>query len=185
MLGFALSGPFRSVWTSFATFLDLRGGPARAARLSFVSNVMRTSGCCGLRRLRPDGRRKATRTTARVVALAAFVVLAVAALAAGSARAAIDGAGALAPPTITSDKAAYSPGELVTLSGSGWQAGESVHILVNDDAGQTWSHTADVTAAADGTISDQFNLPDWFVARYSVTATGAQSGTATTTFTDA
>ena len=36
----------------------------------------------------------------------------------------------------------------------------------------------------DGAISDQFNLPDWFVAQYSVTATGASSGTATWSFTD-
>jgi hypothetical protein len=38
-----------------------------------------------------------------------------------------------AAPTIQSDKADYAPGELVTLTGSGWQAGESVHINVNDD----------------------------------------------------
>src|SRR5215204_2820349 len=90
---------------------------------------------------------------------------------------------ALGSPTIQSDKADYSPGELVTLSGSGWQAGESVHIVVNDDEGQTWSHTADVTADGSGSISDSFNLPDWFVATYTVTATGS-SGTATTSFTD-
>ncbi|HEX3255750.1 MAG TPA: Ig-like domain-containing protein [Gaiellaceae bacterium] len=59
-----------------------------------------------------------------------------------------------------------------------------MHVRVNDDAGQTWSRDVDVTAAEDGTISDQFKLPDWFVAQYSVTATGASSGTATWTFTD-
>ena len=41
-----------------------------------------------------------------------------------------------------------------------------------------------MTADASGNISDQFNLPDWFVATYTVTATGAQSGVATTSFTD-
>src|SRR3712207_4272763 len=86
-------------------------------------------------------------------------------------------------PSIASDKADYAPGELVTLSGSGWQAGESVNIFVNDDAGQTWSRNVDVVADSSGNISDSFNLPDWFVATYSVTATGA-SGTATTSFTD-
>jgi hypothetical protein len=90
-----------------------------------------------------------------------------------------------AAPTIQSDKADYAPGELVTLTGSNWQPGESVHINVNDDQGQTWSRNVDVTADASGNISDSFNLPDWFVAQYSVTATGAQSGTATTSFTDA
>ena len=44
-----------------------------------------------------------------------------------------------AAPTIQSDKADYAPGELVTLTGSGWQPGESVHINVNDEEGQTWT----------------------------------------------
>src|SRR5919107_803530 len=44
-------------------------------------------------------------------------------------------AGTPAAPTIQSDKADYAPGELVTLTGSGWQPGESVNIVVNDDAG--------------------------------------------------
>src|ERR687898_1261595 len=92
---------------------------------------------------------------------------------------AVPGAAALAQdtgtspaPTIQSDKADYSPGELVTLTGSGWQAGEKVNIFVNDDAGQTWSRNVDVNADASGNISDSFNLPDWFVATYSVKATG-------------
>lgn len=87
-------------------------------------------------------------------------------------------------PTIQSDKDDYAPGELVTLTGSGWQPGESVHINVNDQEGQTWSRNVDVTADASGNISDSFNLPNSFVPDYDVTATGAQSGTATTTFTD-
>jgi hypothetical protein len=88
------------------------------------------------------------------------------------------------PPSVWSDKADYAPGQTVTLSGANWAPGESVHIRVNDDAGQTWSRDVDVTAAEDGTISDQFNLPGWFVAFYNVAATGA-SGTATWSFTDA
>jgi photosystem II stability/assembly factor-like uncharacterized protein len=86
-------------------------------------------------------------------------------------------------PTIASDKADYAPGELVTLTGSNWAPGESVNIKVNDDEGQTWSRNVDVTANESGNITDSFNLPDWFVATYSVTATGS-SGTAQTTFTD-
>ena len=73
----------------------------------------------------------------------------------------------------------------VTLTGSGWQPGESVNIVVNDDAGQTWNRNVNVTADASGNITDQFNLPDWFVATYSVKATGASAAVATTTFTDA
>src|SRR5215213_911898 len=89
-----------------------------------------------------------------------------------------------ASPTIQSDKADYPPGAAVTLTGSNWQPGESVHIYVNDDEGQTWDRNVDVTADQSGNISDSFNLPDWFVATYKVTATGAQSGVATTYFTD-
>ncbi len=55
---------------------------------------------------------------------------------------------------------------------------------MNDDWGSTWNRHVDVTADAEGRISDTFQLPDWFVATYSVVATGCASGTATTTFTD-
>jgi Bacterial Ig-like domain (group 3) len=88
-------------------------------------------------------------------------------------------------PTIKSDLEDYPPGGLVTLTGTGWQPGESVHIFVNDDWGSSWSRHVDVTADASGAITDQFNLPNWFVAEYSVTASGSMSGVATTTFTDA
>ena len=87
-------------------------------------------------------------------------------------------------PTIQSDKDDYPPGATVTLTGSGWQPGESVHIYVNDDQGKTWSRDADVTANANGNITDSFNLPDWFVATYSVKATGASGAVANTSFTD-
>ena len=90
----------------------------------------------------------------------------------------------LPAPTIQSDKTDYAPGELVTLTGSGWQPGESVHINVNDTFGATWTRNVDVIADASGNITDSFNLPSTFVSDYDVTATGAQSGTATTTFTD-
>ena len=40
-----------------------------------------------------------------------------------------------ATPTIASDLADYAPGQTVNLFGAGWQAGESVHIFVNDDFG--------------------------------------------------
>ena len=118
----------------------------------------------------------------RIFALTLFGALMLAALAfANSGRAAIE---TPPPPSVWSDKADYAPGEQVTLSGANWAPGESVHIRVNDDAGETWRRDVDVTADANGAISDQFNLPDWFVAQYSVTATGASSGTATWTFTD-
>jgi hypothetical protein len=114
---------------------------------------------------------------------AALVGLLLGTLFVGGARAATDGSGA--PPTIASDKADYVPGETVTLTGSGWQPGETVQIVVNDDQGRTWTHSADVAADDDGGVTDQFQLPNWFVAVYNVTATGPSSGTVTSSFTDA
>ena len=88
------------------------------------------------------------------------------------------------PASIASDQADYPPGGTVTLTGSNWFAGETVHIFVNDDFGSTWNRNVDVTANSAGEISDSFTLPNWFVANYRVVATGALSGSATTTFTD-
>src|ERR687897_390056 len=68
------------------------------------------------------------------------------------------------PPTIQSDKEDYAPGELVTLTGSKWQANESVNIVVNDSVGNPWSRDVTVTADASGAITDQFNLPNSFIA---------------------
>jgi hypothetical protein len=90
-----------------------------------------------------------------------------------------------ASATISSDKDDYPPGGAVILTGANWQPGEIVHIRVNDDQGETWRRDADVIADGSGSIRDEFRLPDWFVAVYTVTATGPVSGTAATTFTDA
>jgi hypothetical protein len=87
-------------------------------------------------------------------------------------------------PTMSSDKTDYAPGSTVTLMGNGWGAGEVVHIFVNDDIGQTWSYSADVTADGTGSFTNQFQLPSSFVAVYSATATGAAAETAVATFTD-
>lgn len=59
-----------------------------------------------------------------------------------------------------------------------------MHIYLNDSDGQTWDYNADVTADDSGNISHSFNLPNRFVANYSVKATGASGAVATTTFTD-
>jgi large repetitive protein len=87
-------------------------------------------------------------------------------------------------PTITSDQQDYAPGSDVTLTGAGWDPAETVDLLVNDDAGATWRRSVSVTADVAGTVIDSFTLPDWFVASYSVTATGGSGRVATTTFTD-
>lgn len=62
-------------------------------------------------------------------------------------------------PSVWSDKADYAPGELVTLSGANWQAGETVHIRVNDYNGESWSRDVDVTADEAGAIADSFTCP--------------------------
>src|SRR5829696_10479260 len=99
------------------------------------------------------------RTYLRSKATLLFLAFAVAIFAiSGTAMALVtDTSGNTAPaPTIQSDKADYAPGELVTLTGSGWQSGESVHINVNDDVGQTWNRNVNVIADESGSIRDSF-----------------------------
>ena len=87
-------------------------------------------------------------------------------------------------PWIASDKLDYAPGSTVHLTGGNWAPGEEVRIVTNDTLGNTWSQTDTVTADGSGAIVDDVVLPNYFVSDYTVNAT-AQSGTATTTFTDA
>ena len=47
-----------------------------------------------------------------------------------------------------------------------------------------WQRDVSVIADAEGNIIDQFDLPNWIVATYTVTATGEFSGSAFSTFTD-
>ncbi|MGE5376114.1 MAG: Ig-like domain-containing protein [Bacteroidota bacterium] len=93
-------------------------------------------------------------------------------------------ASAVLLPFVTSDKADYAPAEQVTLSSGNWQPGEWVVLYVNDSIGQTWSIATNKQADANGAWTYQFNLPNWFVATYHVTATGEVSGVAITDFTD-
>src|SRR5436309_2371742 len=80
----------------------------------------------------------------------------------------VSGAG---QPSVASDQSAYAPGATVSLSGSGWAAGESVHVLVDDDQDDPWSHDADITAAENGGVSDSFDLPTGVAGTFTVTAT--------------
>jgi YDG domain len=136
---------------------------------------------------RAETRNDGTSMTARLaVALLATVALSLALLAfTGNAGAVTrTGGSGTTAPWIASDLPDYPPGALVTLISQNWQPGESVHITVNDDAGQTWRRDVDVTADANGDLGDQFNLPNWFVATYTVSATGSSGSVAQTTFTD-
>src|SRR5262249_28036355 len=93
----------------------------------------------------------------------------------------VSGAFATEAPSVGTDKTSYAPGDTVALSGAGWAAGETVHVVVDDISGDAWSHEVDVTAAADGTFSDSTSLPA-VTGDYTVTAT-ATSGSATASFT--
>jgi hypothetical protein len=93
-----------------------------------------------------------------------------------------------AAPWIVSDLDDYPPGGLVTLIGGGWIPGQTVEIVVDDDgiadAEQgPWIHTATVTAGTDGKFVYAFNIAPWFVADYTVVATG-ECSEARTAFTD-
>src|SRR5215217_4094030 len=118
----------------------------------------------------------------RIFAGAALLALLIVVAFTGNAMAALPSADPA--PAIATDKADYRPGETVTLHGTGWTPGETVHVSVNDDEGASWSRDVDLTADEFGGIQDRFPLPDWFVAKYRVTATGASGSVATTTFTD-
>jgi hypothetical protein len=88
-------------------------------------------------------------------------------------------------PTIVSDQNDYAPGSTVTLTGTDWLPNELVHLVVNDQDGQTWSYNADLSSDSSGAFTHQFQLPNWFVANYTVVATGFSGSSATTSFTDA
>jgi hypothetical protein len=90
--------------------------------------------------------------------------------------------------TVMTDKPDYAPGEIVTITGSGWQPGETVTLsLVESPLIDTHP---DLTAVADANgdiVNNQFS-PDShdLDITFTLTATGGTSGLqAQTTFTDA
>src|SRR3989442_8489866 len=62
-------------------------------------------------------------------------------------------------PTVTTDQQDYSPGSVVTITGAGWPAGDSVTVFTNDTIGNSWSQTDQVTADSSGGFTDQVTLP--------------------------
>ena len=125
-----------------------------------------------------------TRTRWALKAFLPVLVLLAALAYAGAAGAATMTSSGTTAPWIQSDLADYAPGSTVHLYGGNWQPGETVTIFTNDTIGNSWSQTDTLTADDNGGISDDVTLPNYFVSNYDVTATGATSGTATTTFTD-
>ena len=79
--------------------------------------------------------------------------------------------------SVTTDKSDYSPGETVTISGSGWQAGETVALtIVENDGDGPWNSSA--TADDSGNISNAaFVIQDHDGGvSFTLTATGDSSG---------
>ena len=71
----------------------------------------------------------------------------------------------------------------MTLTGSNWTAGDTVHLAVDDDGDDAWEHATEVTVADDGSITDGFDLPDDLDAEFTATATDPSDRSATATFT--
>ena len=86
-------------------------------------------------------------------------------------------------PTVTTDQTDYAAGSVVTITGSGWPAGDSLSVATA--AGDnSWLQTDQVTTDASGSFTDQVTLPLMTIANYTVTASDASGLSATTTFTD-
>jgi uncharacterized repeat protein (TIGR01451 family) len=91
--------------------------------------------------------------------------------------------------TVVTDKEDYNPGDQVTVSGTGWDPGETVSLLFHEDVDPAIHPDRTLTALADesGKILNQEYLIDEqdVGIRFILTATGLTSGkTAQTTFTD-
>src|SRR5713101_61705 len=92
----------------------------------------------------------------------------------------------VASAKLTTDKATYLPGDMVTLLGSGWPPGESVSVHVADTGPSGWTgYDTTVSAAADGSFSVSFVLPLSFASTFKATATGPLGGSASVSFGDA
>src|SRR5437762_11118659 len=88
--------------------------------------------------------------------------------------------------TVRTDKADYTPGQTVTITGGGWVPGETVTLTLAEVPSHDVHPLAPVTADASGTIlSTEFvPAPDDVGTRFYLTAAGRQSQ-AQTSFTDA
>jgi hypothetical protein len=88
---------------------------------------------------------------------------------------------------IATDKDDYAPGEVVTITGSGWAAGETVHLTLTEDPVKDGAHEWDVVADADGKFTDQSFTPgqQHLSVTFTLVAAGPLSGVSTQlTFTD-
>src|SRR5437867_8303291 len=89
--------------------------------------------------------------------------------------------------TVKTDQADYAPGQVVTITGSGWQLGEVVSLVLHEDPATDTHPTLTATADASGHIFNNEFAPDAHDVgvRFYLTATGQASGSvAQATFTD-
>jgi hypothetical protein len=89
--------------------------------------------------------------------------------------------------TVTTDKLDYSPGQTAIISGTGWQGGETVNIILHEDPHTHTERRLTATANSDGNFQINYLVEAHdFGVTFIVGAKGSSSGrTAQTTFTDA
>src|SRR6185436_17807317 len=88
--------------------------------------------------------------------------------------------------SISTDKMDYVPGETATITGRGYQAGETVRVKIPEDPHTPQERGFDAVADADGNFSGTYVVQDYDLAmKFIVSSRGLTSGwTAHTTFTD-
>jgi hypothetical protein len=104
-----------------------------------------------------------------------------------TAVAAGESAAAASAATVTTDKSDYPPFDTVTVTGAGWQPGETVSLLFHETPQNHLDRTLVTTADASGDIRSRDYATDDLSLNVTIllTATGQSSGrTATITFTD-
>jgi hypothetical protein len=82
---------------------------------------------------------------------------------------------------IATDKDDYAPGEVVTITGQGWSAGETVHLTLTEDPVKDGPHDWDVVADSAGSFTDQSFAPgkQHLGVSFTLVATGPLSGVST------
>src|SRR5438876_1601119 len=90
--------------------------------------------------------------------------------------------------TVATDKPDYAPGQTVVITGSGWEPGETVNLVLYEDPAVDLPLQLTAVADANGDFMNADFIVDVFDlgVTFTLTATGDPSGlTAETTFTDA
>ena len=88
---------------------------------------------------------------------------------------------------ITTDKLDYQPGDTATISGTGFEPGETVRVMIHEDPHTPQERGFDAVADASGNFSGTYLVQDYDLnMKFVAGARGLTSGnTAQTTFTDA